>query len=157
MTKRSGVHRYGLSLIEVLIALVVLIVGIFAAVQLQAISLRNTSIAEAISRTTRVVRSEIEWQRYTTDLDDVFEIGEAQPCTTPTDGGFTRCDVTVEQCSLVFPSDGGRARLACGGGSGAFFAVTVDAAGPRGQELTLSTLWTGVFISGGAVGGGGDE
>ena len=152
-------RRSGLSLIEVLIAMVVLLVGVFAAVQLQAISLRNTSLADAINRVTRVVRSEIEWQRYTS-LDETFELGP-QTCLTPAgaDDGFVRCDVIVQQCALTFPAGEGRASLSCGGDddAGAFFAVTVDAQGPRNQELTLTTLWTGVYISGGASGDGGEE
>ncbi len=151
--------RRGVSMIEVLVALVVLVVGIFSAVQLQAIALRNTSIADAINRTTRVVRSELEWQRFTTNLEEVFELGEEQTCTAAAglDDGFERCAVTVEQCSLTFPAGGGRGALNCGGGnSGAFFAVTVDAIGPRNRSLELSTLWTGVYISGGALGEEGD-
>ena len=151
-------RRAGLSLIEVLVALVILVVGVFAAVQLQAISLRNTGLADSISRVTRVVQSEIEWQRYTY-LDETFEMG-TQQCSTAADEteGFGRCEVAVAQCALSFPVDGGRASLTCGSGdngeviTGAFFAVTVDAQGPRNQELTLTTLWTGVYVSGGAAG-----
>ena len=158
MTTVRGSSR-GVSMIEVLVALVILVVGIFSAVQLQAIALRNTANADALNRTTRVVRGELEWQRYTTNLEEVFELGEPQDCTAVAglDDSFDRCTVTVEQCSLTFPEGGGRGSLACGGGnSGAFFAVSVDAIGPRNRALELSTLWTGVYISGGALGEEGD-
>ena len=59
-------RRYGLSLVEVLIALAVLGIGIVSLVQLQGSALRFTASAEQIRTVTQVAESELEWRRRTT-------------------------------------------------------------------------------------------
>ena len=66
MTKH---RRYGLSLVEVLIALAVLGIGIVSLVQLQGNALRFTASAEQIRTVTQVAESELEWRRRTTVAD----------------------------------------------------------------------------------------
>jgi type II secretory pathway pseudopilin PulG len=121
-------------LVEVLIAIVILAVGIFAMAQFQAASLRNTAAAEAINRTTRLVRGELEWQRQTA-LEPA-----SVACSSLIPDDFAGCTVVVEPCSLAFAVDGS-ATYECGAGfSPSSYRVTVSATGPRGQDLTLDTL-----------------
>jgi len=143
MTQRQRWNRdQGLTLIEVLIAIAILAVGIMAMAQFQAASLRNTAAAESINRTTRLVRGELEWQRQTALEPATLE------CSSLVPADFESCEVLVEPCSLAFAEDGS-STFECGDGiSPSSYRVTVTANGPRGQHLTLDTLWTGIFISG---------
>src|SRR5690554_1261671 len=67
----EGEHRMnarrlqGLTLVEVLIALTILGVGLVAAAQLQAASLRFTSQAELMKTSTQLAAGEVEWRRQT--------------------------------------------------------------------------------------------
>lgn len=134
----------GLTLLEVLIAIMVLAIGIFALAQLQAVSLRNTATAEAINRTTRLVRGELEWQRQTALEPDEIE------CSALVPEDFGDCRVLVEPCDLIFLATGGAA-FECGEDvPPSSYRVSVSASGPRGQELELRTIWTGTFIAGAA-------
>lgn len=134
----------GITLVEVLIAIVILAVGIFALAQLQAISLRATAQAESLNRVTRLVRGELEWQRQT-----ALEPTSAT-CSALVPDDFDSCTVEVEPCALDYFEDGGAA-LVCGPAiSPSVYRVTVSAQGARGQDLTLDTLWSGIFISGAA-------
>lgn len=149
MNARALSRSEGLTLVEVLVAVMVLTIGIIALVQLQAASLRNTATAEAINRTTRLVRGELEWQRQTALEPDELE------CSALVPEDFEGCVVVVEPCALVFLESGG-GDFVCGAGvSPSSYRVTVTAEGPRGQELELRTIWTGVFIAGAA--GSADE
>lgn len=143
MKKPLGFARQqGLTLIEVLVAVAILAIGIFAMAQFQAASLRSTATAESINRTTRLVRGELEWQRQTA-LEPA-----ALTCSSLVPDDFGSCEVLVEPCSLDFAEDGS-ATYECGDHvSPSSYRVTVSAAGPRGQSLSLDTLWTGIFISG---------
>lgn len=139
-------NNKGLTLIEVLVAFVILVVGIFALVQLQATSLRSTALAKAINETTRFVRGELDRQKQTTlDLTEV----DGEPCLEPGESlpdGIASCTLTVEPCHLSGSS------LVCGGSHviPSAFRISVEAVGPMEQELRLSALWTGKFIAGAA-------
>lgn len=134
----------GLTLIEVLVAFVILVVGIFALVQLQGTSLRSTALAKAINETTRFVRGELDRQKQTVitltesagqDCMDVKELPD----------GIAACTLTVEPCHLSGSS------LVCGSAViPSAFRISVHAVGPMEQELTLSALWTGKYIAGAA-------
>ena len=138
--------RRGLTLVEVLVAISVLAVGIIALVQFQVASLRNTALADAINQTTRLVRGELEWQRQTAVSPDVTTCESTQGGLP---AGFTSCTVEIVPCALVFV--GGGSSLVCDEDSApSTFRVTVTAVGPLGQQLSLSTLYTGLFVSGSA-------
>ena len=147
MTTTNANVRHGLTLIEVLIAIAVLAIGVLALAQFQAASLRNTALADGINQTTRLVRGELEWQRQTAVSPDVTD------CEAALNGlpdGFTECVVEILPCAFVFTEAGG-GFLACDVDSApSTYRVTVTAIGPRGQELTLETLYTGLFVSGAA-------
>ena len=144
MTRRCSAARSGLTLVEVLIAMAILAIGIMALAQFQAASLRNTALADSISQTTRFVRGELEWQRQTAvSPADVT-------CATLLPDGFASCAVTIVPCAYGFTTAGGGALYCAEDASPSTYRVTVNAVGPRGQELTLQTLWTGLFVSGAA-------
>lgn len=137
----------GLTLVEVLIALAVLAIGVVALAQFQAASLRNTALADALNQTTRLVRGELEWQRQTAVSPDVVD------CEAAVNGlpaGFTDCSVEIVPCALVFTEAGGGLLVCDEDAAPSTYRVTVTATGPRGQELTLETLYTGLFVSGAA-------
>ena len=137
----------GLTLVEVLVAIVVLAVGVLALAQLQAASLRNTALADAINQTTRLVRGELEWQRQTAVSPDVTD------CEVALGGlpaGFSDCSVEILPCALAFTEGGGGQLVCAEDAAPSTYRVTVTAIGPRGQELTLQTLYTGLFVSGAA-------
>lgn len=142
---RSCSGRFGLSLVEVLVAIAILAVGVLALAQFQAASLRNTALAEAISVTTRQVRGELEWQRQTAidPFQDDCTLEDLPP-------GFTSCTVTILPCAYVFDDAGGGDLVCDAGASPSTYRVDVTAVGPRGQELTLRTLYTGIFVAGAA-------
>ena len=133
----------GLTLVEVLVAISVLSIGILALAQLQTVALQNTARAEAINRTTRLGRGELEWQRQT-----ALEPG-SDLCSALVPEDFTGCSVDIVPCVLVFEEDGS-GRLVCNPAvAPSTYRVTVTADGPRGETFSLSTLWTGIWISGG--------
>jgi prepilin-type N-terminal cleavage/methylation domain-containing protein len=137
----------GLTLVEVLVAIVILTVGILALAQFQAASLRNTALAAAINQTTRLVRGELEWQRQTAVSPDVIDCESVLGGLPP---GFTNCEVQILPCALVFGEFGGSTLVCDEEAAPSTFRVTVTAVGPLGQELTLNTLFTGLFVSGAA-------
>jgi len=147
MITTNGHERVGLTLIEVLIAISVLAIGVLALAQFQAASLRNTALADSINQTTRLVRGELEWQRQTAVSPDVTDC-EAAIGGLP--DGFTDCVVEIQPCAFVFTETGGGFLACAEDAAPSTYRVTVTATGPRGQELTLETLFTGLFVSGAA-------
>lgn len=148
MIRRQLPTTRGMTLVEVLVAIVILAVGILALAQFQAASLRNTALAAAINQTTRLVRGELEWQRQTAVSPDVVDCESVIESGLP--DGFTSCEVQIVPCALVFGEGGGGSLVCDEDAAPSTFRVTVTAVGPRGQELTLSTLFTGLFVSGAA-------
>ena len=177
MHSQCSVSQRGFSLIEVLIALAVLGVGVFALVQTQGVSLRNTALASDIADVTTVVRSEIELRRFSDAgfVPDEDEIGGIEPsviseglaCRTATESGWTgSCDVTLTSCNFSLGASDQRASMTCDLASEngvtverpvAFVRVTGSSV--RGTSLQLETFGTGIFVSGGVFEeeeGGGD-
>ena len=151
MTRRSRSMQgsVGISLTEVLIAISVLAIGVLAIAQFQASSLRNTALAEDLNNVTRAVRGELEWQRQTAVQPVSDDACETVPDT------FASCTVVVVPCAYILDEGATRARLSCEGPGVTIVApstyrVTVTAESARGQELSLSALWTGVFVDGAA-------
>lgn len=152
-------QRAGLTLIEVVIAIAVMAIGIIAAAQMQASSLQNTALAQALNEVTRTVRAELELQRHTATINSDLEEGEAaEPvdtvefdCLNPLAAGIGACTVVVEPCTIALTPS---ASLICGSGvlSPPAYRITVDAEGRRGVSLSVSTLATGMYIAG--AGGG---
>jgi prepilin-type N-terminal cleavage/methylation domain-containing protein len=141
----------GVTLVEVLVAVVVLAVGIAMLLFLQGNSLQTTNRAQAINETTRLVRGELEWQRQTALAPGDIE------CSYLIPEGFNSCTVEIMPCSLVFEDDGTSSLVCAPEVSPSSYQITVSAQGPQGTELTLSTLWSGIFIAGAAGSTGAGE
>lgn len=135
----------GLTLIEVLIALMVLAIGVVAAAQLQAASLRFSGNAADLKVATEVAKSELEWRRQT-----ALTVGADQACASNLPDGYS-CAVTVLPCNAV----GSDFSLTCAEGlvSPVAYQISVTAAGNRTAPFTLSAVTTGKYI-GGVVGDG---
>jgi type IV pilus assembly protein PilV len=83
--------KQGLTLIEVMVAMLVISVGVIAAAGLQTTALKNTSKAQAVNEVTKIAENEISLQRH---LDSVDNTCETQPPS-----GFT-CSVIIVPCSI---------------------------------------------------------
>lgn len=133
-------RRNGLTLVEVLIALVVLGVGVAAAAQMQAASLRFSRQAEQIKTATQIAEAEVEWRRQTE-----LELGDDLDCASYRPDGYD-CVVDVEPCNAV----GTELTLTCAYGlvSPVAYRITVDVAPPNGNAFSLSTITTGTYVTG---------
>lgn len=122
----------GLTLIEVLIAIVVLAVGVLAAAAMQTTALRASNDARAIQGVTKIAEAEIEFRR---QIDLTTPAGKGTTCKTAVTTGYT-CVVDVLPCSLSATA------LSCSSSASAPVAdqatVTVD--GPRSKTITLRTV-----------------
>lgn len=137
MTKsRAG----GMTVVEILIALVVLAVGVMAAAQLQTSSLRYSRQAEQLKTGTQIAEAEVEWRRQA-----AVTVGADQPCVSYLPDGYT-CSATVVPCNAV----GAAMTLTCEQDlvSPVAYKIAVTVAGTSTPAFTLSTLTTGVFVSG---------
>ncbi len=130
----------GLTLIEVLIALVVLGVGVAAAAQMQAASLRFSRQAEHIKTATQVAEAEVEWRRQTE-----LEVGESLDCASFIPDGYS-CVVQVDPCNAV----GEQLELTCATGlvSPVAYKIIVGVTPPNGSQFVLSTVTTGTYVTG---------
>lgn len=119
----------GMTLLEVLIAIVVLAVGVLAAAAMQTNALSATNDARAIQGVTKLAEEKIEFHR---QLDYNDPLTERNPeCEAP--GGYT-CTIEVRACQLSGST------LSCTGfGTGAD-QITVTATGPREKTITLRTV-----------------
>lgn len=141
----------GLTLVEVLIALVVLSVGVMAVASLQATALRANSRAEAIRGVTRVAQAELTWQRYSevgpytaenpSPIDGASSY--AYPCLSILPADFA-CTFEITPCNLV--SDA----LTCQRDvvSPLAYRIAVTASDARGTSVTLSAVSTGGYVAG---------
>lgn len=130
----------GLTLVEVLVALVVLAIGVVAAAQLQAFSLRLSSQAEILKTSTQLAEGEVEWRRQT----EVFT-GTDMSCESSTPEGFG-CSVDVEPCNAV----GASLTLTCAPGlvNPVAYLISVTVSNARSDPFTLSTITTGNYVTG---------
>ncbi len=139
--------QHGFTMVEVLIALVVLAIGVIAAVQLQASSLMFSSQAEATKQVTRVVEAELQWRRQTE-----LTLGQTQ-CQSFVPPGFTRCEVEILPCAMPAGSN----VFTCSNRviSPIAYQITVWVTGPRQQSFELRSIHTGIFVAGatGELGG----
>ena len=149
--------RQGLTLVEVMVALLILLVGILGVIGFQTFAVSASTEARIVTELTRVARGELASQR------QVEGTTASEACrVSPTLGSGYTCTVSRTDCVMRFdassPNQAGGSNdqywLECGltvtERTGRFVTVVVD--GPRGQSVELSTLYTGVFIgTGGEV------
>lgn len=123
----------GLTLIEVLIAIVVLAVGVLAAASMQTSALSASSRARIAQEVTNTARTEMERQRQVVRSGISPASLECLP-TSPS------CTVTVAPCRIVTSS--GTPALSCTTGTGPVVAdqVIVRVVGPQSSTVELRTV-----------------
>jgi prepilin-type N-terminal cleavage/methylation domain-containing protein len=131
--------RHGFGLVEVIVGLAILSIGILAAAMLQVSSLRFSSQAEQIKTVTHIAERELEWRRQR----DIPELLDNAPCATE---DSETCTVTITGCKIV----DGLFTCASDLTSPVAYQILVSYTGPRGDAVTLRTVTTGTFVSGGA-------
>ncbi len=120
----------GLTLLEVIVALVVLVVGVLLAATMQTSALRASSEAAATQGVTKFAEAEIELRR---QLDLSTAASKAATCITSVTSGYT-CQVQVRACQLSGSS------LSCTGTGSDADQVKVTVGGPRQKTVTLTTV-----------------
>lgn len=127
----------GLTLLEVLIALVVLAVGVLMAAAMQTSALRASGDAAALQGVTRVAENEIAFRRQIGYGDATTDTGadRGPACLTAPPEGY-ECRVDMRYCALL------GAALSCSVGAAPRDAdqITVTVGGPRGKTITLRTV-----------------
>lgn len=133
----------GLTIVEVAIAIVILAVGILAAVGFQASTLSRNKDAQVINQLTRLAATEMELRRQTlVEGAGVFDCETTLPSML-NDG---TCTVEVVPCGIIISA--GASEFACGAGLDfATYRLKVDATG-RGQSVSLTSLFGGFYVSG---------
>jgi type IV pilus modification protein PilV len=117
----------GLTLIEVMIAIMVIAVGVIAAAGLQATALKNTAKAQAINEVTKIAENELAYQR-SFDPDDLN-------CQTSIPSGYS-CTTSLTGCAMQAGA------LTCNEAIAApiAFQVGVTVSDTRGNNISLSTI-----------------
>ncbi len=130
----------GLTLIEVVVAIAVLVVGIFAAVQFQVSSLRATSLSEITQQLSRIGQAEVEWRRQT-----AIDLG-THDCQTFRPAEYPSCTVTMTPCVML----DGQYGFTCNASvlSPIAYRVQVNVVGPREQQFDLESFYTGIYVAG---------
>ncbi len=127
----------GLTLIEVLIAIVVLAVGVLAAASMQTSALSASNRARVAQELTNTARTEMERQREFARPG----IDPAPECLSKNalPSGYT-CTVTVAPCRITTATT--PPSLSCGTGTGTVVAdqVTVSVSRPQTPAVTLRTI-----------------
>lgn len=133
----------GLTLIEVLIAIVILAVGVLAAAAMQTTALRASSDAQVIQGITRLAEGEIAYRR---QVNLTVSPGNSTVCpialTFPT--GYS-CQIAIRPCQLVITATTPpTATMSCpttgSVSSTDAHQITVTVAGPRDKTITLRTV-----------------
>ncbi len=120
----------GLSLIEVLVAILLLAIGVIAAAGLQGTALNASNKASRIQTVTKAAESELDYHRQI-DLEGV----ESEPCTT----GAENCLVTVTPCDVIVNASSASFDCSATITDVKAYRVTVAVDGPNDADITLTT------------------
>lgn len=134
--------RRGLTILEVLVAIVILAVGILALAGVQTSALRTNRQAQTINQLTRLAASEMELRRQTVAAPGT------STCLTTVPDTFVQsdCEVEVVPCGIIFAS--GASQFVCDGSATfATYRLTVTAEG-QGESVVLRSLYSGFYVSG---------
>jgi len=126
--------RHGISIVEILVAIVFLAVGALAALGLQVSALRGSGTAESIQTLTRIAESELLFRRGVEKAG--AELVDAEACRVLVPGGLT-CAVVITPCEL---SAGAPSCGAVSVTDAVAFEVTVTTSGARGAAVSLTSL-----------------
>ena len=133
----------GLTLIEVLIAVVLLDGGVLVVAGFQTSTLSTNRTAQTINQLTRLATTEMELRRQT-----LVESAGRFTCNTLVPTGFVQeeCVVEIVPCGVAISS--GATQFLCGTGLPfATFRLTVSASA-RDQTVELQSLYGGYYVSG---------
>lgn len=123
----------GLTLVEVLVALLVLAVGVIAAATMQTTALRTTNSGNVSQELTKLAEAEIQMQRQLTTPT----AGNA--CLSGSKTGYS-CRITIVPCQYVTASN----NIACAASTPAAnriaYQTTVIVTGPNTDTFSLSNL-----------------
>lgn len=145
----SSLDARGISIVEILVAIVFLAVGALAALGLQVSALRGSGTAESIQTLTRIAESELLYRRGVDEAGAL--LANPGTCRVFVPAGFT-CAVDVTPCALASGAaycDGVAAADAVA------HEVTVTTGSARGQQVVLTSLVAGL-ATGSAGGASGD-
>ena len=135
----------GFTFVEIIISLVILAVGVMAAAQLQVASLRFNSQAEIVKQVTKVAQGELEWRRQTS-----LDMGQTD-CQSFVPDSFSACRVEIMPCTIL----AGESAFTCASNVWPVaYEIIVSVTGPRAHSLELRSVYTGIYVSGGAGGVG---
>lgn len=135
----------GLTLIEVLVAIVILAVGVLAAATMQTTALRASNDAKAIQGVTKLAEGELELRRSislstfpgnSTDCQSVDKDADGKP-KVPT--GYT-CGVVIRPCGLSSTTPPALSCPATGVSNPVADQATVTVNGPRSKTIALKTV-----------------
>lgn len=135
---KGTAQSLGLSIIEVVLAMAVLAIGVFAAFSMQSGSLQATRTATITQELSNIALSEIELQRAFTR--DVRETATGLTCRTSYEKPAYTCSVTVHPCTYAGST------LTCNSGSlaegvvSAARQIIVTVTGPQGRQASLATV-----------------
>jgi prepilin-type N-terminal cleavage/methylation domain-containing protein len=121
-------QQKGLTLIEVMIAMMVIAVGVIAAAGLQATALKNTAKAQAVNEITKIAENELSVQRQL-DLGDTT-------CQTQVSSGYT-CSVAMVPCNIQSGAMICSSTVSSGIRA---YQVSVSVADSRQNSISLSTI-----------------
>lgn len=126
-------HREGLSLVEVLVALVILAVGVIAAATMQTTALRATHRGNIAQELTRLADAELEMQR---------QLGTptaGNTCLGGAQTGFS-CLTTVVPCKYVSASTDIECAASTPVAEHIAYQTTVTVTGPNSDTFSLTSL-----------------
>jgi len=123
----------GFSLLEVLLAVVILGVGILGAVSLQTTSFRSTGDATRREQAMTIARTELDYQR---GLSATSRLTGTRSCRSSTTSGMT-CTVTVTPCVMNVTTGA----LTCPTTATSIIdRVSVTVTWPSNKSVTLQSL-----------------
>lgn len=120
----------GFTLIEVIVAVAVVSIGVFALLQVMGNGLRASSVAEQIRLATSVAESELDYRQQKN-----INLMGTLACATEVPDGFA-CQVVITPCTLVSGEYSCTSGLAVD--DTVAYRVDVTATSPRGQDTSLA-------------------
>jgi type IV pilus modification protein PilV len=120
-------QQRGLTLIEVMVAMILISIGVIAAAALQGTALKNTSKAQAVNEVTELAENELEWQRQSD--------ASASTCESDIPSGYT-CTLTIVPCTI----QSGAIVCSASTTSPKAYQMTVTVTGSQQSSVTLTTI-----------------
>jgi type IV pilus modification protein PilV len=127
--------QLGLSLVEVLVAILLLAIGVIAAAGLQGTALSASNKASRIQTVTKVAESELDYRRQV----DFTMIDLTETTTEVCGTGAEHCTVTIKACDVVVAANSASFDCSDSITDVKAYKVTVSVDGPSDADVTLTT------------------